>query len=65
MIADVGEVERRPVRQVDEVGDRVGADPIGEVADRPAGEQPGGDPHPGPGRVAGEEVGDHAERRQR
>ena len=31
---DVGEVERRPQRRVEEVGDRAVADPVGEVAER-------------------------------
>ena len=34
---DVGDVERRPERRVDEVGDRAVADPVGEVAERAAG----------------------------
>ena len=40
------------------------ADPVGEVAERAAGEQADRDPHPGPGRVAGEQVEDQAERRR-
>ena len=48
---DVGEVERRPQRRVDEVGDGAVADPVGEVAERAAGEQPDPEPEPGPGGV--------------
>ena len=39
MIAHVGEVERRPGRQIDEVGDVAGADAVDQVADRAAGQQ--------------------------
>ena len=44
---DVGEVEGRPERQVDEVGDGVDPHPVGEVAERAAGEQADGEPEPG------------------
>ena len=41
--------------QLDEVGHRAGADPVDEVADRSADQQPGGNPQPGrvgpPGKV--------------
>ena len=50
---------------VDVVGDRAGAEPVGEVAERAAGEQADRDPHPGPGRVAGEEEADEGERDER
>src|SRR5262249_3938156 len=54
----VGQVEGRPGGQVDEVGDRAGAHAVEQVAEGAAGEQPGRHPHPGPRRVAGEEIED-------
>ncbi len=50
---------------IDVVGDLAGADPVDQVAERAAGEQADRDPHPGPRRVAGEEVADDAQGRQR
>ena len=47
----VGDVERRPVRQLDEVGDRAVGDPVDQVADRAADQHPGGQPQPRPGRA--------------
>ena len=44
----VGDVERRPVRQLDEVGDRAVGDPVDQVADRAADQQPGRQPQPRP-----------------
>ena len=66
MIAHVGEVERRPVRQFDEVGDRWPcADAVDQVADRAAGQQPRRHPHPRPDGVAREDVADDGERERR
>ena len=62
---DVGEVERRPGEDVDVVGHRVGPDPVGEVAERAAGEEADRDPHPGSGRVAGEEPADEDQAAER
>ena len=50
----VGEVERGPQRRVDEIGHGIGAHPVGEVAQRAAGEQADGKPQVGPPRVDGE-----------
>ena len=62
---DVGEVERRPQRRVEEVGDRAVAQPVDEVAERAAGQQP--DPEPQPGRVGveGEPADDQRQRDDR
>ena len=46
----VGEVEGRPQREVDEIGHGVGAHPVGEVAERAAGQQADGEPQARPPR---------------
>ena len=43
---DVGEVERGPGAEIDEIGDRTLVDPVDQVADRAAGEQPDRKPEP-------------------
>ena len=53
------------MRQFDEVGDVAGADPVDQVAERAARQQPRRHPHPGPRRVAREEPDDDAEGDQR
>ncbi len=45
---DVGDVEGRPKRRVEEVGDRAEANPVDEIADRAADEQADAEPQPGP-----------------
>ena len=48
---DVGEVERRPQRRIEEVGDRALADPVDQVAERASDQQ--ADPEPEPGARSG------------
>ena len=49
----VGDVERRPVRQLDEVGHRAVDDPVDQVAERAADQHPGRQPQQRPvGRMA-------------
>src|SRR6185436_12128645 len=55
---DVGEVEGGPAADLDIVGDRVGADTVGEVPQRAPGEQPGRDPEARSGRVTPEDEAD-------
>ena len=50
----VGEVERRPERQLDEVGHRAVAEAVGDVAERAAHEHSGGQPDQRPGGMARE-----------
>ena len=45
---DVGEVERRPQRRVEEVGDGAVADPVGKVAERPPAQQADAEPQQRP-----------------
>ena len=53
---EVGQVEGRPQRHADEVGDRAVADPVGEVPERAADQQRGRQPDQPPGPTAdGEE----------
>ena len=62
---DVGEVEGRPGADVDEVGDGAGAHAVGEVAERAAGEQADGDPHPRPVGLRANRKPTKAERERR
>src|SRR6185436_16351732 len=55
---DVGEVECWPAADLDVVGDGAGPYAVREVAQCPAGQQPRGNPEPGTGRVAREDVAD-------
>ena len=62
---DVGDVERGPQRRVEEVGDRAVADPVGEVAERAAGDQADAQPQPRPRRVEGEPAEDQRQGAER
>ena len=61
----VGDVEGRPVRELDEVGHRAGAHAVDEVADRAAEQQPGREPDERAARVGGEEEDEREQRDRR
>ena len=59
---DVGDVERRPARELDEVGHEPSRDAVDQVARRAAEQQPGRQPHSGRSRWRGEEDQQRRER---
>ena len=63
--ADVGDVERRPVRELDEVGHGAEPDAVDQVARRAADQQAGRQPHQPPVDVRDEERDQRRERDQR